>query len=620
MPTNTSEQHLVKNFWQGRGNAKPLAIVEHVMQGTLEETAAIFDGKPTNDGHAYKVSAHYGVARDGRVWQFVRDEDTAWANGVLSNPDPALDWLQPNQPKFNANVVTLSVEYEGFTGEAFTEAQYEAALVLHHQLVERWQIPADANHIVGHDRLDAAERNEDPGPAFPWARLLTDLHNLTTQHPTSVELTETAPTDSEKQVEMEQLDAMQPEAAQLSPEHATQPAEQLAEPQQAEHSNAVAEPALDQPDFNPRDLATKPLTAMPQPIPQPIEVEQLYSEQPVEYAIEQQSETFQPELAADQNYAVAPPEQTNDESSQANSSLPPMLEEDLSQYYRLDDILAQSGQADAVQHEQEDTQVFALDDILAQAQHNQSNPPTQSFALPNTSQDEVATPTSDASSEDEAESGRFELPDWLKDEGESPFATSSQTAASPVQSQPAATTTPEPAISNLGVPSGSQVALPEDDALLPLDLSDLLEQQPPAIATTTATTTQPMPETSQTGTAAPSQTQEVSTQLQTEATPTHKEAETPKLEEFAGVDNAIRQNIGTGVISVELANIRTRPSFEEGTILRTADETEKFHFDAYAEGPELNNSTHWLHIAAEDGDGWIHASLVTLDDQNIHLV
>ncbi len=167
------ESHTVKNFWPGRGQYKPVAIVEHMMHGTIETTRKYFNGEMGD----YKVSAHYGVARDGRVWQFVREEDTAWANGIVNRPDPGLVWVQEALAKnTNLNAITLSIEYEGKSGESLTEAQYEAALALHQRLIERWNIPADELHIVGQLHLDSVDRAENPGSAFPWQRLLGDLN------------------------------------------------------------------------------------------------------------------------------------------------------------------------------------------------------------------------------------------------------------------------------------------------------------------------------------------------------------------------------------------------------------------------------------------------------------
>ncbi len=168
------EKKLVGHHWKGRGGFMPIAIVEHMMQGTLEDTWHYFDGRTTEA--TYQVSAHYGIGKDGRVWQFVEDEDTAWANGIMQNPDTAIGWLKEvYEEQVNCNLVTLAIEYEGFSGQALTEPQYEAALALHRQLLRRWEIEADSEHIIGHDRIDSLERAHNPGATFPWLRLLRDL-------------------------------------------------------------------------------------------------------------------------------------------------------------------------------------------------------------------------------------------------------------------------------------------------------------------------------------------------------------------------------------------------------------------------------------------------------------
>ena len=164
----------VKHFWKGRGGFLPIAIIERMIQGSIEDAELFFDGRKPEG--VFAVSAHYAIARDGRVWQFVDDEDTAWSNGVLQNPDLSIGWLKEvYQEKVNCNLVTLSIDYEGYSGEVLTPEQYQAALELHRQLVQRWEIEADDQHIIGHNWIDSLERSHNPGPSFPFGRLLKDL-------------------------------------------------------------------------------------------------------------------------------------------------------------------------------------------------------------------------------------------------------------------------------------------------------------------------------------------------------------------------------------------------------------------------------------------------------------
>ena len=182
-PQHQIEQRPVANRWTGRFGRKPVAIVEHTMQGTLDETFPIFNHESTP---AYDLSAHYGVGRDGRIVSFVAEEDTAWANGVVQDPDTGIAWLREAVEKGeNLNTLTVSIEYEGYGDEGLTEEQYAAALWLHQQICQRWAIAYDADHIIGHNRIDSHERADSPGVAFPWHRLLYDLSLSALGHSTT---------------------------------------------------------------------------------------------------------------------------------------------------------------------------------------------------------------------------------------------------------------------------------------------------------------------------------------------------------------------------------------------------------------------------------------------------
>jgi N-acetylmuramoyl-L-alanine amidase len=150
------------NFTKGRGGRKIIAIVDHI-------TAGSFPGCLTwMLSSSSKASAHYLVTRAGNIYQLVQDEDTAWANGEANNPSWYLyDGTNPNR-------YTLSIEHEGFDGK-LTEEQYQATLWLHRYLIGKHGLPVDADHIIGHYRIDSVDRPNCPGPNFPWDRLMADL-------------------------------------------------------------------------------------------------------------------------------------------------------------------------------------------------------------------------------------------------------------------------------------------------------------------------------------------------------------------------------------------------------------------------------------------------------------
>jgi N-acetyl-anhydromuramyl-L-alanine amidase AmpD len=118
---------------------------------------------------AAKASSHYLITKSGQIFQLVKDEDTAWHAGVVN---------QANWPLYdgtNPNYYTLGIEHEALEGDALTETQYQATFWLHGVLIPKWAIPIDRDHIIGHYRLDSINRANDPGPAFPWDRLMSEL-------------------------------------------------------------------------------------------------------------------------------------------------------------------------------------------------------------------------------------------------------------------------------------------------------------------------------------------------------------------------------------------------------------------------------------------------------------
>lgn len=153
------------NYTAGRGGRIPLAIVNHITAGLYPGTLSWLQNPQS------KASAHYLILKNGRILQLVRDEDTAWANGIVNQPNwPLYDGTNPNR-------YTLSIEHEALAGQSLTDSQYQATLWLHRQLIDKWKIPVSKDTIIGHNRIDTINRANDPGPAFPWERLLADLQN-----------------------------------------------------------------------------------------------------------------------------------------------------------------------------------------------------------------------------------------------------------------------------------------------------------------------------------------------------------------------------------------------------------------------------------------------------------
>ncbi len=121
-----------------------------------------------------KVSAHYLVEEDGRVFHLVAEERRAWHAG-------ASFW----KGERDCNAVSIGVEIVNpgheFGYRPFPEPQIEAVIALLDDVRGRWTIPDE--RILGHSDV-APERKTDPGELFPWKRLAEAGHGLWAEPPT----------------------------------------------------------------------------------------------------------------------------------------------------------------------------------------------------------------------------------------------------------------------------------------------------------------------------------------------------------------------------------------------------------------------------------------------------
>ena len=115
-----------------------------------------------------KVSAHYMVEEDGRIFSLVPEERRAWHAGKS---------FWKGETDINAVSVGIEVVNPGheFGYRPFPEAQIEALADLIADVRSRWTIP-DAR-ILGHADV-APDRKEDPGELFPWKHLSELGHGL----------------------------------------------------------------------------------------------------------------------------------------------------------------------------------------------------------------------------------------------------------------------------------------------------------------------------------------------------------------------------------------------------------------------------------------------------------
>ncbi len=136
------------NFWAGRKGYRPEAIVIHIMDGTLIGTDSWFANTTS------QVSAHYGIGKNGEVHQYVNEQDSAWHAGRVDAPVWKL--IKSN---INPNLYTIGIEHEGKPDDVWTDAMKQSSTTLIRDICQRWQIPIDRDHVVGHFEIFSKKPN-----------------------------------------------------------------------------------------------------------------------------------------------------------------------------------------------------------------------------------------------------------------------------------------------------------------------------------------------------------------------------------------------------------------------------------------------------------------------------
>ncbi|MDF6041978.1 N-acetylmuramoyl-L-alanine amidase [Streptomyces sp. JH14] len=136
------------------------SIVIHDTEGGYAGSLATFQNP------ASYASAHYMIrANDGLVTQMVETKNEAW-----------------HAANKTANMHSIGIEHEGYaikSGSWYTEPQYESSATLVKYLANRFGIPLDREHIIGHDEVpgvldgNVASQHWDPGPFWDWNHYMT---------------------------------------------------------------------------------------------------------------------------------------------------------------------------------------------------------------------------------------------------------------------------------------------------------------------------------------------------------------------------------------------------------------------------------------------------------------
>ncbi len=130
-------------------------IVLHATEtNSLEETARCFMTEKERT-----VSVHYVIDRDGKIYQFVPEDRSAYHAGKSR-------WrLVTGEEVTNINSRSIGIEFQRGSGQTFTPEQIRAGLELTKSIKNRYNI--DPRNVVAHSDI-APSRKSDPGNDFPW--------------------------------------------------------------------------------------------------------------------------------------------------------------------------------------------------------------------------------------------------------------------------------------------------------------------------------------------------------------------------------------------------------------------------------------------------------------------
>lgn len=135
-------------------------VIVHVAQGSYAGTISWFKNCSA------KATTHYVIrSSDGAVTQMVLEKDIAWHAG---------NW--------DYNVHSIGFEMEGYIDDPkwFTDALYSSAAKLTAYICDKYGIPKDRQHIIGHNEVPGCPTGNgggkschtDPGPYWNWDKFM----------------------------------------------------------------------------------------------------------------------------------------------------------------------------------------------------------------------------------------------------------------------------------------------------------------------------------------------------------------------------------------------------------------------------------------------------------------
>ncbi len=130
-------------------------VVIHTVQGSWAGALSWFQ----NDSS--QVSAHFTIAKDGRLGQSLTEDKVGWHAGNSTY-----------------NRLSIGIEHEGYVSDPnnYTDTMLKKSAWLTRYLCDKYGIPIDRQHIIGHVEVPGATHT-DPGKYFPWSYYIQLVQN-----------------------------------------------------------------------------------------------------------------------------------------------------------------------------------------------------------------------------------------------------------------------------------------------------------------------------------------------------------------------------------------------------------------------------------------------------------
>lgn len=129
-------------YGKGRAGRKVKYVVIHVAEAPAMSNVINWFTNP-----ACPVSAHYGVDRDGKLYQFVSEADTGYhaANRIM-------------------NYESIGIEHAGYSGRPFSKEQIQVSAQLTARICRGYGIPLE--NIIRHSEIKGTTHAGCPGPTW----------------------------------------------------------------------------------------------------------------------------------------------------------------------------------------------------------------------------------------------------------------------------------------------------------------------------------------------------------------------------------------------------------------------------------------------------------------------